>query len=356
MDAVWIPKRQLLLQACKGCCMPNGSNVPISITTTSGGVAIGGTVTGAPSLLLPGHVKAGLLGTSDDGIGVCGQSKTGPAVSGESGPRDLTTGTINVAKSSSDGVFGSGKNGVHGLSRSPTDSGVWGENAGGGHGVAGSTNSSYQPGANGTAGIWGHNTGSGVGVKGTSVSGDAVIGVSTAKDHAGLSAVNDSGGFGVWARGTPAGHFEGDVEVTGDVKLTNSDCAEDFVISDSYEVDPGTVMVINPKGALEPCYQTYDNKVAGVVSGAGSLKPGIILGRQEALDKRMPLALLGKVYCKVDASRASIEMGDLLTTSDTPGHAMKAADPQKAFGAVIGKALSSWEAGQGLIPILVALQ
>jgi hypothetical protein len=35
---------------------------------------------------------------------------------------------------------------------------------------------------------------------------------------------------------------------------------------------------------------------------------------------------------------------------------MKAEDPLKAFGSVIGKALSPWNAGQGMIPILIALQ
>jgi hypothetical protein len=35
---------------------------------------------------------------------------------------------------------------------------------------------------------------------------------------------------------------------------------------------------------------------------------------------------------------------------------MKAEDPAKAFGAVIGKALGSIKQGLGLIPILVALQ
>ena len=70
----------------------------------------------------------------------------------------------------------------------------------------------------------------------------------------------------------------------------------------------------------------------------------------------MPVALVGKVYCKVDARYSPVEVGDLLTTSPTPGHAMKADDPMKAFGAVIGKALDSLKAGQTLIPILVALQ
>jgi hypothetical protein len=35
---------------------------------------------------------------------------------------------------------------------------------------------------------------------------------------------------------------------------------------------------------------------------------------------------------------------------------MKADDPLKAFGAVIGKALRSMKSGQGMIPILIALQ
>jgi hypothetical protein len=71
---------------------------------------------------------------------------------------------------------------------------------------------------------------------------------------------------------------------------------------------------------------------------------------------RVPLALMGKVYCKVDATRVPVQVGDLLTTSSTPGHAMKATDPLRAFGAVIGKALRPFENGTGLIPILVALQ
>ncbi|MGH8547999.1 MAG: hypothetical protein ACRERU_05265 [Methylococcales bacterium] len=65
----------------------------------------------------------------------------------------------------------------------------------------------------------------------------------------------------------------------------------------------------------------------------------------------MPVALLGKVYCKVDATYSPIEVCDLLTTALSLGHAMKADDPVKAFGAVIGKALRSLKAGQGMIPI-----
>jgi hypothetical protein len=68
------------------------------------------------------------------------------------------------------------------------------------------------------------------------------------------------------------------------------------------------------------------------------------------------LALTGRAFCKVDAQYSPIRVGDLLTTSPTPGHAMKAGDPLKAFGAVIGKAMRPLAEGQGLIPILIALQ
>jgi hypothetical protein len=146
------------------------------------------------------------------------------------------------------------------------------------------------------------------------------------------------------------------LRVDGDITLAPADCAEDFDIADAALVEPGTVMVLGEEGVLCPSLHAYDKRVAGVVSRAGDYKPGIILDRQQSAPNRKPIALLGKVYCKVDASYASIEIGDLLTTSDRAGHAMKAADPLKAFGSVIGKALRPFKTGQGLIPILVALQ
>ena len=56
---------------------------------------------------------------------------------------------------------------------------------------------------------------------------------------------------------------------------------------------------------------------------------------------------------KVDASYTPIQVGDLLTTSDTPGHAMKATDPR--VGTIIGKALAPLESGQGVIPVFITL-
>ena len=151
-------------------------------------------------------------------------------------------------------------------------------------------------------------------------------------------------------------HFAGDVQIGGMIRLDNADCAEDFDVANGKLIEPGSVMVLGDEGALHESHQPYDKRVAGVISGAGDYKPGIVLDKQSPGRTRQPLALLGKVFCKVDASYAPVKVGDLLTTSSTPGHAMKAESQTDSFGAVIGKALRPLESGRALIPILISLQ
>jgi hypothetical protein len=162
-----------------------------------------------------------------------------------------------------------------------------------------------------------------------------------------------------------AGLFEGDVQVTGNINLTgpssditlrNEDCAEQFDVATDAASLPGMVMVINDQGLLRPSSSEYDTRVAGVVSGAGEFRSAMTLGVRESPYRRAPLAMFGKVSCLVDAGQRPIHVGDLLTTSSVEGHAMSAADPVRAFGTVIGKALEPLVSGRGLIPILVALQ
>jgi len=210
-----------------------------------------------------------------------------------------------------------------------------------GRGVAGFS-TTYQ-------GVYGHSNSS-AGVFGESDQFDGVFGMSHNHLAAGVSGHNPGG---------LAGYFEGDVTVTGDLSLTGADFAEQFDLSTDSESElgtlPGTVMIVDDNGTLSPCSHPYDRRAVGVVSGAGDYKPAIVLDKQTG-GRRVAIALLGKVFCKVNADLGAIEIGDLITTSAMPGHAMRASDAGRAFGCVIGKALRPLARGMGMIPILVAMQ
>jgi hypothetical protein len=141
--------------------------------------------------------------------------------------------------------------------------------------------------------------------------------------------------------------------------LGGADVAESFPTSQAPdELVPGTVLVIDPvhEGNLKASSVAYDRCVAGVVSGAGTLEPGVLLEGAGARDQGVSVALSGQTYCLVDASYGSISPGDLLTTSATPGYAMKVSNHTRAQGAILGKAMTSLSEGTGLVLVLVTLQ
>jgi hypothetical protein len=146
-----------------------------------------------------------------------------------------------------------------------------------------------------------------------------------------------------------------------------ADFAENFDVTAAPEsgaatpmkAEAGMVVSIDPNspGKLQLSTQTYDYQVAGIISGAGGVKPGMMMSQAGTLaDGQHPVALSGRVYCWADAANGPIKPGDLLTTSDTPGHAMKVTDRVKAQGAIIGKAMTSLKEGKGLVLVLVTLQ
>ncbi len=126
------------------------------------------------------------------------------------------------------------------------------------------------------------------------------------------------------------------------------------------EAEPGTVVAIDPNhpGKLRVATGAYDTTVAGIISGAGGVGTGMVMAHEGTLaDGKHPVALTGRVFCKVDASNGAIKPGDLLTTSDTPGHAMKVVDRERAHGAILGKAMTALPQGErGLVLVLVSLQ
>lgn len=166
---------------------------------------------------------------------------------------------------------------------------------------------------------------------------------------------NDGGDVTVSAAGT--GKL-----ITRVLQITGgADLSEQFEVSDANaEPLPGMVVVIDPAnpGRLMPASSAYDKKVAGVISGAGGVATGMTMGHSGTIaDGAHAVALTGRVYCLVDATDVAIEPGDLLTTSDTLGHAMKAIDSDRSHGTVIGKAMTALPRGEkGLVLVLVNLQ
>jgi len=153
-------------------------------------------------------------------------------------------------------------------------------------------------------------------------------------------------------------HVNGTATV-GVLQITGgSDLAEPFLVGDEVEAEPGTVMVIDEEhpGKLKISDNAYDRKVAGIVSGAGGMKPGLMIQQDGILAGKTHVALVGRVYCKAEAISSPIEPGDPLTTSDIPGHAVKAVDQQASHGAILGKAMSPLKEGKGLVLVLVNLQ
>lgn len=136
-----------------------------------------------------------------------------------------------------------------------------------------------------------------------------------------------------------------------------SDLVEGFD-SQTAELEPGTLMVIDPAhpGQLMPSTSAYDSKVAGIVSGANGVNPGIKMGQDGVMDGKNPIAMTGRVYVKATTANGAIKPGDLLTTSDLSGHAMKASDAGKSQGTVVGKAMSALDKDTGLVLVLVNLQ
>lgn len=173
-------------------------------------------------------------------------------------------------------------------------------------------------------------------------------------------------GIGIYASGGSdgfAGHFRGNVKITRKsdgatvMELGEGlDFAEGFHVKKPDLIEPGTVLVIDSEtpGKLRMSQDPYDTKVAGIVAGANGLGSGVRLGAG-MFDH--DVALAGRVYCKVEALDHDVRLGDLLTTSTIPGHAMRAADRERSHGTILGKAMEPLEKGQtGKILVLVTLQ
>ncbi len=128
-----------------------------------------------------------------------------------------------------------------------------------------------------------------------------------------------------------------------------------FEIDDEEYVSSGDLLVVNENGGsiLSHSRTEYNRAVIGVVSG----NPTVIINNAGTEKKVYPVALAGKVLCKVDARNRPVKPGDLIVTSNTPGCGMAGViDSFDKIGTVVGKALDSLEDGIGIIPLFLLSQ
>jgi hypothetical protein len=120
---------------------------------------------------------------------------------------------------------------------------------------------------------------------------------------------------------------------------------------------PGTVMCAVGDGLrVEACRRPRDSRVVGVISGAGSLNPAMLIGGASRENAGVAIALVGQVYVRATFEGGEIAPGDLLVASSQEGRAMRSAPDEARVGTVLGKALEAAgrvDAGEMLIRMLV---
>jgi hypothetical protein len=279
----------------------------------------------------------------------------------------VSAGTYGYSSAGPWGLLGNDSIGVWGSSSISSGGGVYGRYLSGPSGWLG--RSSYGVYGIHTNGNYGYLGGSAAGAYGNASSSSGYGGFfySSGSNGYGIYANSTgSGGIGLYARGGTGGRaatLRGNVVIQGLTSGTTVlelgeglDYAEGFDVASQDNIEPGTVLVIDPNnpGKLTVSSESYDSRVAGIVAGAKGLGSGVRLGSEQFNHN---VALAGRVYCNVVASESNIEPGDLLTTSSIQGYAMKASDYSKAPGTILGKAMEHLEKGQkGQILVLVTLQ
>lgn len=379
--------------------------------TTIDGVAIRGWATSAS-----GDETYGLWGESAaaNGRGVYGKasstSTTGVMFGGffeSAGELGVGVHAVQTATASSSGTVGFGMWGSctaartgansagvrgtnYGTEAIPPDEfppiryGVWGETMGYGYGVFGHCYATSGIGVRGEAPT--------IGVSGlaTAASGVSygVLGQSDSTGgYGGQFRASASGGIALYTINEPNvgpiieawnnGDREFYVDSSGDVKCDGAftgggaDFAERLPAAEPGTLEPGDVVVFGDRPReMTLARHANDPRVVGVYS----TKPGFLgggAGDGPDLDdpgaaphadtrEHLPVALVGIVPVKISGEGGAVRIGDLLTSSNTPGHAMRAAPigelggrPVFEQGTLIGKAMEDFEGDRGRILMLV---
>jgi len=143
----------------------------------------------------------------------------------------------------------------------------------------------------------------------------------------------------------------GGVTITGVMTGTATsaryaDLAEKYTSDQDYE--PGTVVELGGEQEITITRRSRSTAIAGVVS----TNPAHLMNDQLEAEHVVDVALIGRVPCKVVGQ---VRKGDLLISSDEPGHAQAYKDMHNPpTGSVIGKAIQNKDVEEpGVIEVLV---
>jgi hypothetical protein len=299
-----------------------GSGVFGSTSSTAGrGVTGTAGATSGPGIGVFGYVHSPL------GIGVYGKHETtAGTAAGVQGDTDSTAASaVGLLGRVTSTAPGGNSAAVRGINNGTGGNGigVWGSQAGDGWGVLGTANS-------------------GIGVRGTSTSGVGLVGLSNSGNPIEAFSATDRE---FYVSNT------GSVFADGPYSGAGADFAE--LLPAKGGLEAGDVLVVDEDGEMTRSTEAHQENVVGVYS----TKPGFLGGADENGDNtgKVPLAVVGVVPVKVTGENGPIKPGNLLVTSSTPGHAMKAGSDRQV-GTIIGKALAPFNGSSGVIRILVVLQ
>lgn len=128
-------------------------------------------------------------------------------------------------------------------------------------------------------------------------------------------------------------------------RVDGADLAEIYYTKET-DVFPGSLVVLNPstEAGVNKSRAPYEQNMLGIVS----TEPGHVLGQKKPPPGGTPVmvALSGRVPVRVSAENGPIRPGDYLTSSSTPGVAMRATQP----GFAVAQALTGYDGdGQGAV-------
>ncbi len=125
----------------------------------------------------------------------------------------------------------------------------------------------------------------------------------------------------------------------------NRDVAETFATDQRTE--PGDIVVFVPEDRAHPAVRLSSGSYAPALVGVVSTSPGLVFDEGKTFlagdntnlitDKKTVVAMVGRVPVKYSLENGPIAVGDPLTSSSTPGTAMKATQA----GQIIGYAMQS---------------